>query len=85
MRGGPSVLLQADGTNDSGSVSRRLGSEGNFVGDVDGGEADDSANHNMQHYRLVPRTSSMSPSSESPLRKTPSAQQNMVMYIVYHN
>lgn len=80
MRGGPSVLLQADGTNDNGSVSRRLGPEGTFVGDVDGGDADDSANNNLQHDRLVPRTSSMSPSSESPLRKTPNAQQNMVSY-----
>lgn len=79
---GPSVPLKADGTNDTSSVTRymapRLGSEGNLVGDVDGGEADDFTNHNMQHSRLVLRTSSMSPSSESPLRRTPSIQQNMV-------
>lgn len=80
---GPSVPLKAaDGTNDTASVSRymapRAGSEGNLVGDMDGGEADDFTNHNMQHSRLVLRTSSMSPSSDSPLRRTPSGQQNMV-------
>ncbi|CAJ2639427.1 unnamed protein product [Trifolium pratense] len=79
---GPSVPLKADGTNDTSSVSRymapRIGSEGNLVGEVDGGEADDFTNHNMQHSHLVLRTSSMSPSSESPLRRTPSGQQNMV-------
>lgn len=79
---GPSVPLKADGTNDTSSVSRymapRMGSEGNLVGEVDGGEADDFTNHNMQHSHLVLRTSSMSPSSESPLRRTPSGQQNMV-------
>jgi myb proto-oncogene protein len=86
---GPSVPLKADGTNDTSSVSRymapRMGSEGNLVGEVDGGEADDFTNHNMQHSHLVLRTSSMSPSSESPLRRTPSGQQNMVMHVVYHN
>lgn len=79
---GPSVPLKADGTNDTASVSRymapRAGSEGNLVGDMDGGEADDFTNHNMQHSRLVLRTCSMSPSSDSPLRRTPSGQQNMV-------
>lgn len=86
---GPSVPLKADGTNDTASVSRymapRVGSEGNLVGDMDGGEADDFTNHNMQHSRLVLRTSSMSPSSDSPLRRTPSGQQNMVMHMVYHD
>lgn len=86
---GPSVPLKADGTNDTASVSRymapRAGSEGNLVGDMDGGEADDFTNHNMQHSRLVLRTSSMSPSSDSPLRRTPSGQQNMVMHMVYHD
>ncbi|GAU21045.1 hypothetical protein TSUD_132570 [Trifolium subterraneum] len=79
---GSSIPLKADGTNDTSSVSRymapRMGSEGNLVGEVDGGEADDFTNHNMQHSHLVLRTSSMSPSSESPLRRTPSGQQNMV-------
>ena len=86
---GPSVPLKADGTNDTASVSRymapRLGSEGNLVGEMDGGEADDFTNNNMQHSRLVLRTSSMSPSSDSPLRRTPSGQQNMVMQMVYHD
>jgi len=86
---GPSVPLKADGTNDTASVSRymapRLGSEGNLVGEMDGGEADDFTNNNMQHSRLVLRTSSMSPSSDSPLRRTPSGQQNMVMHMVNHN
>ena len=81
----PSVPLQGDGTNDTGSMIRhmtpRIGSEGNPGGDVEGGEADDLSNHNI-HSRNVLRTSSMSPSSESPLRRTPSVQQNMVMYIL---
>ncbi|XP_058782415.1 uncharacterized protein LOC131656843 isoform X2 [Vicia villosa] len=81
MTRGPSVPPKADGTNDTGSVTKylalRLGSEGN-LGDLDGVEADDFTNHNNQHSQLVLRTSSMSPSSESPLRRTPSVQQNMV-------
>ncbi|KAK7304575.1 hypothetical protein VNO77_42457 [Canavalia gladiata] len=81
---GPSVPLQGDGTNDTGSMTRhiapmRIGSEGNLGGDVDGGETDDFANHAM-HSRHVFRTSSMSPSSESPLRRTPTVQQNMVSH-----
>ena len=86
---GPSVPLQGDGTNDTGSMIRhmppRLGSEGNLVAaDVDGGgEGDDFANHTM-HSRHVLRTSSMSPSSESTLRRTPSIsiQQNVVSVLV---
>lgn len=74
---GPCGPLQADGMNDTGSMTRhmvqRLGSEGNLVGDVEGGEAD-------MHSRHMLRTSSMSP-SESPLRRTPSVQQNVVMCI----
>ncbi|KAI4336062.1 hypothetical protein L6164_014638 [Bauhinia variegata] len=67
----PSVPLQTDGTNDTGSMIRHMtprtgsGSEANLVGDVEGGEADDLSNHNVH-------------SSESPLRRTPSAQQIMV-------
>ncbi|KAG5046304.1 hypothetical protein AAZX31_06G179600 [Glycine max] len=84
---GPSVPLQGDGTNDTGSMIRhmppRLGSEGNLVAaDVDGGgEGDDFANHTM-HSRHVLRTSSMSPSSESTLRRTPSIsiQQNVISH-----
>jgi len=85
---GPSGPIQGDGTNDTGSMIRhmppRLGSEGNLAGDVDGGDGDDLANHTM-HSRHVLRPSSMSPSSESPLRRTPSVQQNAVMYISYYS
>ncbi|XP_015967684.1 uncharacterized protein LOC107491354 [Arachis duranensis] len=74
---GPSAPLQVDGMNDTGSMTRlmapRLGSEGNLVGDVEGGEAD-------MHSRHMLRTSSMSPSSESPLRRTPTVQQNVVSH-----
>ncbi|RZC17038.1 hypothetical protein D0Y65_010059 [Glycine soja] len=82
---GPSVPLQGDGTNDTGLMIRhmppRLGSQGNLVAaDVDGGEGDDFANYTM-HSRHVLRTSSMSPSSESPLRRTPSVQQNVCMLV----
>ncbi|XP_057443041.1 uncharacterized protein LOC130734577 isoform X2 [Lotus japonicus] len=80
---GMSILPQPDGTNDNGSMTRHMTtrSEGNIVGDVDGGgEADDSANHNVQYSRHVLRTSSMSPSSESPLRRTPNVQPNVVMF-----
>ncbi|CAL5202073.1 unnamed protein product [Lathyrus oleraceus] len=80
---GPSVPPKADGTNDTGSDTKylalRLGSDGN-LGDLDGVEPDDftNHNHNMQHSQLVLPTSSMSPSSESPLTRTPTVQQNMV-------
>ncbi|MED6110062.1 hypothetical protein PIB30_039408 [Stylosanthes scabra] len=74
---GPSAPLQADGMIDTGSMTRlmvpRLGSEGNLVGDVEGGEAD-------MHSRQMLRTSSMSPSSESPLQRTPTVQQNVVSH-----
>ncbi|RDX61870.1 hypothetical protein CR513_59856, partial [Mucuna pruriens] len=80
---GPSGPLQGDGTNDTGSMTRhmapRLGSEGNLVGDVDGGEGDDFANQTM-HSRHMLRPSSMSPSSESPLRRTPCIQQNVISH-----
>ncbi|XP_019429387.1 PREDICTED: uncharacterized protein LOC109336985 isoform X2 [Lupinus angustifolius] len=80
---GPSVPLQTNGTHDSGSMTRhlvpRLGSEGNLVGDLEGSEADDLVNHNMQSRQML-RTSSMSPSSESPLRRTTSTQPNMASY-----
>nr|KYP37805.1 hypothetical protein KK1_040982 [Cajanus cajan] len=80
----PSVPLQGDATNDTGSMTRhmvpRLGSEGNLVGDVDGGEGDEFANNNTMHSRHMLRPSSMSPSSESPLRRTPSIQQNVISH-----
>ncbi|KAL2340836.1 hypothetical protein Fmac_008776 [Flemingia macrophylla] len=80
---GPSVSVQGEGTNDTGSITRhmvpRLGSEGNLVGDVDGGEGDEFANHTMQSRHIL-WPSSMSPSSESPLRRTPSVQQNVISH-----
>ncbi|KAI9117607.1 hypothetical protein K1719_011773 [Acacia pycnantha] len=74
-----SVPFQADGTNETGSLARhmtpRVGSEANLGGDVEGSETDDPTNHNMLS-RNVHWMSSRSP-SESPLRRTPSLQQNM--------
>ncbi|KAJ7956314.1 tRNA (Ile)-lysidine synthase [Quillaja saponaria] len=78
----PSVPLQADGTNDNGSLIRpiasRMSVDTNLGGDMEGGEAEDLANHNI--FRNMLRTSSMSPSSESPFRRTPNIQQNMVSH-----
>ncbi|XP_054795387.1 uncharacterized protein LOC129320248 [Prosopis cineraria] len=75
-----SVPFQADGTNGTGSLTRhiipRVGSEANLGCDVEGSENDDLSNHNMLS-RNVHWMSSMSP-SESPLRRTPCVQQNMV-------
>lgn len=87
----PSVPLQMDVTNDSGSMTRhatpRMGSEANLGGDMEGGEAEDVSNHNI-HSRHIHRMSSTSPSSESPLRRPPSIQHNVVIfmsfYILYH-
>lgn len=80
----PCVPFQADGTNDTGSPNRhmtpRIGSEANLGGDMECGETDELSNHNM-HSRNVHGMSSMSPSSESPLRRTPNVQQNMVMLL----
>ncbi|KAK2965921.1 hypothetical protein RJ640_005337, partial [Escallonia rubra] len=68
----PTVTLQVDVTNDSGSMTRhatpRMGSEGNVGGDMEGGETDDVSNHNMQSRHLL-RMSSTSPSSASPNRR----------------
>ncbi|KAK3006799.1 hypothetical protein RJ639_015760 [Escallonia herrerae] len=68
----PTVTLQVDVTNDSGSMTRhatpRMGSEGNVGGDMEGGDADDVSNHNMQSRHLL-RMSSTSPSSASPNRR----------------
>ncbi|XP_052176249.1 uncharacterized protein LOC127790686 [Diospyros lotus] len=67
----PSVPLQVDAMNDSGSMTRlatpRLGSDGN-LGHVEPGEADDLSNQNV-HSRHLLRTSSTSPSSDSPHRR----------------
>lgn len=80
----PSVQLQVDVSNDSGSMTRhptpRMGSEANpGGGDIEGGEAEDISNHNT-HSRHVHRMSSTSPSpsSESPLRRPPYIQPNVV-------
>ncbi|XP_031407214.1 uncharacterized protein LOC116215595 isoform X1 [Punica granatum] len=80
----PSVPLQVDVTNDSGSMTRhptpRAGPEGNQGGDVEGGEAEDPSNHNIQSRPLL-RMSSMSPSSESPLRRPALSQLNSVLHL----
>eukprot|EP00257_Ricinus_communis_P001306 XP_002511488.2 uncharacterized protein LOC8258148 isoform X1 [Ricinus communis] len=87
-----SAPLQVDVTNDSVSMSRhatpRMGSEANLGGDMmEGGEIEDVPNVNMNnnnnnynHSRHVKRMSSTSPSSESPLRKPPFIQHNVVPY-----
>ncbi|KAJ6672481.1 TRNA (ILE)-LYSIDINE SYNTHASE [Salix viminalis] len=79
----PSVQLQVDVSNDSGSFTRhltpRMGSDANPGGDIEGGEAEDISNHNT-HSRHIHRMSSTSPSpsSESPLRRPPYIQHNVV-------
>ena len=78
----PSVPLQVETTNDSGSMTRlvtpRMGSEANLTGE-NGGEADDVSNLNI-HSRHVFHMSSTSPSSESPLRRPTYIQHNVVIY-----
>ncbi|KAK4778755.1 hypothetical protein SAY86_006283 [Trapa natans] len=68
----PSVPLQVDVTNDSGSMYRhptpRTGSERNHATDVEGGGAEDSLNHNIQSRPFL-RVSSTSPSPDSQLRR----------------
>lgn len=80
----PSAPLQADASVDTGSMTRQLapkvGSEVNASGDTEGGEADDLLNHNV-HSRQMLRNSSMSPSSESPLRRPTHTQSNMVIVL----
>lgn len=65
----PSVPLQVDASNDSGSMTRhftpRMGSETNLNGDLEG-----------QMFRM----NSTSPSSESPIRRPAYIQHNVVMY-----
>lgn len=77
----PSVSLQVDVTNDSGSMTRhaaaRLGSEANL--EMEGCEGDEHSNHNF-HSRHIFRMNSTSPSSESPLRRPSHIQHNVVMY-----
>ncbi|TXG50386.1 hypothetical protein EZV62_022910 [Acer yangbiense] len=73
--------LQVDTTNDSGLMTRlattpRTGSEANLGGDVDGVENEDASNQNTQSRHML-RMSSMSPSSESPLRRPAFFQHNV--------
>ncbi|KAI9174702.1 hypothetical protein LWI28_021556 [Acer negundo] len=74
--------LQVDTTNDSGLMTRlantpRTGSEANLGGDVEGVENEDASNQNTQSRHML-RMSSMSPSSESPLRRPAFFQHNVV-------
>nr|XP_043636601.1 G protein pathway suppressor 2 [Erigeron canadensis] len=70
----PSISLQVDVSNDSGSMSRhvtpRPGSDGNCVADLDGADADDLLNPNI-HPRNMTRMNSISPSSDSFHRRGP--------------
>ncbi|KAM0979679.1 hypothetical protein ACFX13_015778 [Malus domestica] len=75
----PTVSLQVDVTNDSGSMTRhaaaRLGSEANL--EMEGVEGDELSNHNIQSRHMF-RMNSTSPSSESPLRRPAHIQHNVV-------
>lgn len=70
----PSLPLQVDTTNDTGSMTKlntpRMASDGNPIGEVDGDGGDDASNQNTLSRNLL-RMSSSSPSSDSQLRKTP--------------
>ncbi|CAK9330161.1 unnamed protein product [Citrullus colocynthis] len=76
----PSAPLQVDASADTGSMTRqlapRVGTEVNASGDTEGGEADDLLNQNVLARQML-RNSSMSPSSESPLRRPAHIQPNM--------
>ncbi|GLT25865.1 hypothetical protein SLA2020_009670 [Shorea laevis] len=77
------VPLQVEVPNDSGSMSRqvtpRVGSEANLAGENGGGDADDVSNHNVQsHHMFRMSSTSPSPSSESPLRRLPYIQHNVL-------
>ncbi|KAG6587508.1 hypothetical protein SDJN03_16073, partial [Cucurbita argyrosperma subsp. sororia] len=76
----PSASLQVDASADTGSMTRqlapRVGSEVNASGDTEGGEADDLLNHNVLSRQML-QNSSMSPSSESPLRRPAHIQSYM--------
>ncbi|GKC36078.1 hypothetical protein Tco_1048462 [Tanacetum coccineum] len=54
----------------SRDVTPRPGSEGNYVGDMEGAYADGVTNQNL-HSRNITRMSSMSPSSDSFHRRGP--------------
>uniref|UniRef100_A0A7C9AMC1 Uncharacterized protein n=1 Tax=Opuntia streptacantha TaxID=393608 RepID=A0A7C9AMC1_OPUST len=78
--GRPPLPLQADASNDSGSMTRhatpRAGSEANVIVDMEGGEGDDALNPNPQGRQLL-RVNSTSPSAESALRRPPYFQHNV--------
>lgn len=80
----PSAPLQVDASADTGSMTRqlasRVGSEVNASGYIEGGEADDLLNQNFLARQML-RNSSMSPSSESPLRRPVHIQPNMVIHV----
>ena len=85
--GRPPLPLQADASNDSGSMTRhatpRAGSEANVIVDMEGGEGDDALNPNPQGRQLL-RVNSTSPSAESALRRPPYFQHNVVkFYMIY--
>lgn len=69
--GHPTISLQVDVGNDSGSMSRQVtprpASEGNCNGDTEGTDLENL------HSRSLPRMSSVSPSSDSLHRRTPFA------------
>ncbi|KAH7550385.1 hypothetical protein ACOSP7_024333 [Xanthoceras sorbifolium] len=78
----PPGPLQVDTTNDSGLITRlattpRTGSEANLGGEMEGAETEDASNQNTQSRHML-RMSSMSPSSESPLRRPTFSQHNVV-------
>ncbi|KAF2311371.1 hypothetical protein GH714_022120 [Hevea brasiliensis] len=56
-----------------------MGSEGNPGGDMEKGETEDVSNPS-NHSHQIHQMSSTSPSSESPLRKPPYVQHNVVPY-----
>ena len=70
----PSVPLQVDIPNDTGSITRlntpRIGSDGNIVPEGEGGEPDGSSNLNTDTRHLLHMSStSPSPSSDSQHKK----------------
>ncbi|WCJ36001.1 hypothetical protein M5689_017223 [Euphorbia peplus] len=78
------ISPQVDMSNDYGSMIRhptpRIGSEPNTGVDMEGRDNEDVSHHNNNYPRLMHQTSSTSPSSESPLRKPPYIQHNMVLH-----
>ncbi|KAF4376094.1 hypothetical protein G4B88_025185 [Cannabis sativa] len=79
----PAAPLQVDVNNDSVSMTRnvvsRTGSEPNNSGEAEAGETDAFSNHNFP-TRQISRMNSISPSSESPIRRPPFVQHNVAPY-----